>query len=134
MTLTNADGEALLATLGLSGTGGGVAAALPLAQAYMSGSIEGRPAEWQVAVAQVVVGGGLGARFAGVGSAPLRRALMLSLIYGVAILCIRTEGRGFTPLHPRRRVWVYTPTPVAKSGGFTPPHPRGIFVPMGKKI
>jgi len=50
------------------------------------GWVQGVPPGWLVAVTQVVVGGGLGARFAGVQPAMLRRALGLSVLYGAAVL------------------------------------------------
>jgi len=52
------------------------------------GWVEGVPPGWLVAVTQVVVGGGLGARFAGVRPAMLRRAFGLSGLYGLAVLSL----------------------------------------------
>jgi hypothetical protein len=74
------------------------------ALAHGLGWVHGVPPGWLVAVTQVVVGGGLGARFAGVGGAMLRRAVGLSLLYGVAILSVAfgfalvVQGLGVAPL------------------------------------
>lgn len=73
------------------------------AVAHGLGWVHGVPPGWLVAVTQVVVGGGLGARFAGVGPAMLRRALGLSLLYGVAVLAVAfvfafaVQGLGVAP-------------------------------------
>jgi membrane AbrB-like protein len=58
------------------------------AVAHGMGWVHGVPPDWLVAVTQVVVGGGLGAKFAGVGHAMLRRALGLSVLYGAAVLAL----------------------------------------------
>ena len=52
------------------------------------GWVQGVPPGWLVAVTQVVVGGGLGARFTGVVPAVLRQAVGLAAIYGVAVLTL----------------------------------------------
>jgi len=87
---------AVLAAAGVLGAFGGRALRLPAfwltgpliasALAHGAGWVEGVPPGWLVAVTQVVVGGGLGARFAGVQPAMLRRALGLSAGYGVVVL------------------------------------------------
>lgn len=50
------------------------------------GVVQGVPPVWLVSLTQVVMGGGLGARFAGVETAMLRRAVGLAAAYGVAVL------------------------------------------------
>jgi uncharacterized protein len=52
------------------------------------GWVEGVPPGWLIAVTQVVLGTGLGARFAGVDRAMLRRAARLALMNGVAALLL----------------------------------------------
>lgn len=91
------DAGVLLAS-GLLGWAGGRALHLPAAFltgpliasaiAHGMGWVHGVPPGWLVAVTQVVVGGGLGARFAGVGGAMLGRALVLSVVYGAALLVV----------------------------------------------
>jgi len=72
--------------------------------AHGMGWVQGVPPGWLVAVTQVVVGGGLGARFAGVGPALLRRALGLSVLYGAAVLAVAfgfaglVQGFGVAPV------------------------------------
>lgn len=50
------------------------------------GLVQGVPPGWLVALTQMVMGGGLGARFAGVAPAMLRHAVSLAAVYGVAVL------------------------------------------------
>ena len=59
---------------------------LASAVAHGMGWVHGVPPGWLVAVTQVVVGGGLGARFAGLGGAMLGRAVALSVLYGAALM------------------------------------------------
>ena len=52
------------------------------------GWVEGVPPGWLIAVTQIVLGTGLGARFAGVDPAMLRRAVGLALLNGIASLLL----------------------------------------------
>jgi membrane AbrB-like protein len=52
------------------------------------GLVEGVPPQWLINVTQVVLGTGLGARFAGIDVAQMRRAGGLALINGVVALAI----------------------------------------------
>jgi hypothetical protein len=54
--------------------------------AHAAGWVQGVPPGWLIALTQVVLGTGLGARFAGVDAAMLRRAGGLALINGAAVM------------------------------------------------
>ncbi|MES2146061.1 MAG: AbrB family transcriptional regulator [Pseudomonadota bacterium] len=58
------------------------------AVAHALGWVEGVPPGWLIAATQVVLGTGLGARFAGVERAMLRRAAGLALVNGVVALAL----------------------------------------------
>lgn len=52
------------------------------------GWVEGVPPGWLIAVTQIVLGTGLGARFAGVDAAMLRRAGILAFLNGAAVMVL----------------------------------------------
>lgn len=89
---------ALLVAAGLAGVAVGRALRLPgfiitgplAASALLHGAgwVQGGPPDWLVSVTQVVLGTGLGARFAGVDRTLLRRAARLALINGAAALLL----------------------------------------------
>lgn len=59
---------------------------LASAGVHLAGLTEGVPPAWAIAVTQVVVGAGLGARFAGMAGAALRRGAVLAVISNTALL------------------------------------------------
>ncbi len=87
---------AVLVACGLVGVAAGRASRLPgwiitgplaaSAVAHVLGWIEGVPPGWLIGATQVVLGTGLGARFAGVERAMLRRAAGLAVVNGAAAL------------------------------------------------
>lgn len=52
------------------------------------GWLQGVPPGWLIGITQIIVGSGLGARFAGIEHATLLRAVKLALINGIASLCL----------------------------------------------
>jgi uncharacterized protein len=58
------------------------------AVAHAAGWVQGVPPAWLLALTQVVLGTGLGARFAGVTAAMLRRAGLLAALNGVAVMAL----------------------------------------------
>lgn len=58
------------------------------ALAHVTGWVEGVPPAWLIAVTQIVLGTGLGARFAGVSGAMLRRAGLLAVLNGAAVMAL----------------------------------------------
>ncbi|MDO8883092.1 MAG: AbrB family transcriptional regulator [Pseudotabrizicola sp.] len=58
------------------------------ALAHVMGWVEGVPPGWLIALTQVVLGTGLGARFAGVTGAMLRRAGLLATLNGAAVMAL----------------------------------------------
>lgn len=89
---------AVLVAAGLVGVGIGRALRLPgwiitgpilaSSAAHALGWVEGVPPDWLIAVTQVVVGTGLGARFAGAAPGVLRRGAALAAVNGVVALGI----------------------------------------------
>ncbi|PJF09758.1 AbrB family transcriptional regulator [Pseudorhodobacter sp. MZDSW-24AT] len=55
---------------------------------HVLGWVEGVPPGWLISVTQVVLGTGLGARFAGVSGAMLRRAGLLAVLNGAAVMTL----------------------------------------------
>lgn len=55
---------------------------------HVSGLVEGVPPQWLISMTQVVLGTGLGARFAGLDLSLMRRAGVLALVNGVVALAI----------------------------------------------
>lgn len=58
------------------------------ALAHVLGWVEGVPPGWLIALTQVVLGTGLGVRFAGVSGAMLRRAGVLAVLNGAAVMTL----------------------------------------------
>jgi uncharacterized protein len=58
------------------------------AVAHAMGWVQGVPPGWLIALTQVVLGTGLGARFAGVTGAMLRRAGLLAVLNGAAVMAL----------------------------------------------
>ncbi len=58
------------------------------ALAHVMGWVQGVPPGWLISVTQVVLGTGLGARFAGVSGAMLRRAGALAVLNGAAVMAL----------------------------------------------
>jgi len=61
---------------------------LASAGVHLAGLTEGVPPGWAIAVTQVVVGAGLGARFAGMAGAVLRRGFLLAMISTATLLAL----------------------------------------------
>ena len=61
---------------------------LVTAAAYMAGFIEGRPPEFLIVLAQIVIGASIGARFAGLDYRKLARPILLAMISAVVMLFI----------------------------------------------
>ncbi|MFN3822617.1 MAG: AbrB family transcriptional regulator [Pseudorhodobacter sp.] len=61
---------------------------LASAGVHLAGLTEGGPPGWAIAVTQVVVGAGLGARFAGMAGAVLRRGLVLAMLSTASLLAL----------------------------------------------
>ena len=59
---------------------------LASAGVHLGGLTEGVPPGWAIAVTQVVVGAGLGARFAGMAGAALRRGIVLAMLSTATLL------------------------------------------------
>ena len=86
----------ILAACGLAGVAAGRALRLPgwiitgpillSAGAHALALVEGVPPSWLVAATQIVVGSGLGARFAGAAPAVLRRGALLAAANGIVAL------------------------------------------------